>query len=80
MEVRIPFVPELNGEEIKDIAEFIFTLNIEKVKVLPYHNYAISRYGALGLEAKMPENMPSEKQSERVRALIRSYFPSIEVV
>lgn len=80
IEVWIPFVPELNGGEMKDIAKFISKLNIEKVKVLPYHNYAVSRYGALGLEAKMPGNMPSEEQTESIRSLIRSYCTGIEVV
>ncbi len=62
-EIRIPFVPEFNGAELKKISEFLSTLkNIVRVRVLPYHNYAGSKYLALGSRNTMPGKMPTEEE------------------
>ncbi len=58
-EIRIPYVPGYNDNQIKKISEFVNTLkNVVKVKVLPYHNYAGSKYKALGMENTLPEVLP----------------------
>lgn len=59
IEVRIPFVPEYNNGEIDKIGKFLSTLkNRTKVRVLPYHNYAGSKYDSLGMENTLPEKLP----------------------
>ena len=61
IEIRIPFVPDWNSNEIEQIAKFISTIkNITKVRVLPYHNYAGSKYEALDMENTLPDRIPSE--------------------
>ena len=61
MEFRIPFVPEYNSGEISAIGTFLKTLSrTYPVKVLPYHNYAGSKYAALGTENTLPEKLPTE--------------------
>lgn len=63
IEVRIPYVPRFNDNQIEKIAEFLKPLkNIKAVKVLPYHNYAGSKYGALGLENNLPPILPADEQ------------------
>lgn len=63
IEVRIPYVPELNDDQIGKIAEFLKTLkNVKRVKVLPYHNFAGSKYEALGMENTLPSVMPSDEE------------------
>lgn len=53
MEIRIPCVPDYNSSEIEEITRFLSELkNVTKVKVLPYHDYAGSKYEALGMENK----------------------------
>ena len=48
IEIRIPYVPGYNSEQIEKISEFLKTLkNITKVRILPYHNYAGTKYAAL---------------------------------
>ncbi len=60
MEFRIPFVPEYNHGEIPAISAFLKTLSRKyPVKVLPYHNYAGSKYAALGMENTLPEQLPT---------------------
>ena len=74
VEVRIPYVPEYNGDEIEKIAEHLSGLKcITKVRVLPYHNYAGSKYSALGIENTLPETLPSDEEIERAASILESY-------
>lgn len=60
IEIRIPFVPEYNDVEIEEIAKFISGLNnVGKVRILPYHNYAGSKYSSLEMENTMPKIVPA---------------------
>lgn len=63
IEVRIPYVPDFNSNQIDKIAGFLKMLkNVKKVKVLPYHNYAASKYKALDIEDTLPEKIPSDEE------------------
>ena len=75
IEIRIPYVPEYNSEQIEKIAEFLSTLNnIVAVRVLAYHNYAGSKYESLEMENTMPEvELPSEQDIAKAKDIIRSY-------
>lgn len=45
--------------------------NITKIRVLPYHNYAGSKYDALGVENTLPTSLPSEEEMKTVRERIK---------
>lgn len=63
IEVRIPYVPEYNADQTEKIAAFLSSLNhVKAVKVLPYHNYAGSKYAALDMENTLPETLPNEEE------------------
>lgn len=65
IEVRIPYVPGFNDNQIDKIAEFLKPLkNITAVKVLAYHNFAGSKYAALGMENTLPEVLPTTEEVE----------------
>ena len=69
VEIRYPFVPGYNDGEAEEIAAFLAQFsNIAKVRVLPYHNYAGSKYAALGLENKSPAVLPEETALKAARA------------
>ena len=73
-EIRIPYVPEFNGGELEKIATFLEGLsNVTRVRVLPYHNYAGSKYLALGSKNTMPAKMPTDEEL----AVAESYFENI---
>lgn len=56
IEIRIPCVPNINDNQIGKIEEFLSALkNVKAVKVLPYHNFAGSKYEALGMKNTLPE-------------------------
>lgn len=65
IEIRIPYVPNYNSEEINKIFDFLKSLkNIWKIRVLAYHNYAASKYKALSLENTLPKKVPNEAEIE----------------
>lgn len=73
IEIRIPYVPDFNDGEIAKISKFLKPLkNIVAVKVLPYHNYAGSKYEALGMENTLPERLPSEEEIKKAQELFNN--------
>ena len=73
IEIRIPYVPRANGDQIDKIAEFIRALqNVSAVRVLAYHNFAISKYDALGLANTSPEGLPTDEEMRLVRERVRT--------
>lgn len=63
IEVRIPYVPEYNADEIEKMSKFLKKLkNVKRVKVLAFHNFASSKYEALGKENTLPLKMPDEQE------------------
>ena len=78
IEVRIPFVPGYNAEEMDKIGLFLSKLkHLTRVRVLPYHNYAGSKYDSLDMENTLPQILPTEEEMESARALIESYGNTI---
>lgn len=76
IEVRIPFVPNYNDDQIEKIAAFLGTLkNVRAVKVLPYHSYAGSKYAALNMENTLPETLPTEEAVKKAEALLAAIAP-----
>jgi pyruvate formate lyase activating enzyme len=74
IEIRIPFVPKYNSNQTTKIAEFLRTLkNIKAVKVLPYHNYAGSKYAALNMENTLPKILPTEEEIKKAEDLLFLY-------
>ena len=72
IEIRIPLVPCYNDGEIEKIAKFLSTLkNITKVRILPYHNYAGSKYTALNVKNTLPCRLPTENEVEEAKILIK---------
>ena len=69
-EIRIPYVPGWNSGEIEKIADFVKSLsNVTGVRVLPYHNYARSKYEALSMENTLPDSVPTSEEMDRAKAL-----------
>ena len=77
--VRIPYVPGYTDGQIEKIARFLKPLkNVKAVKVLPYHNYAGSKYEALGMENTLPTLLPTDDEIERARQLIQRVLAGAE--
>ena len=70
-EIRIPFVPGYNDGEMEKIAGFIKRLKcVTKTEILPYHNYAGSKYESLGMPNTLPALTPTEEELAAANAII----------
>lgn len=69
IEVRIPYVPEYNSDQIDKISDFLKDIkNLTKVRVLPYHSFAGSKYAALDMENTLPVTLPTNEEIELAQA------------
>jgi predicted dehydrogenase len=58
----------------ENIAKLISELEtVVGIRVLPYHNYAGSKYAALGMENTLPENTPTKESLDGAKNIFRSY-------
>ena len=72
IEIRIPYVPDYNDGQIEKIACFLAPFkNIKKIRVLPYHNYAGSKYEALSLQNTLPDRLPTDEEIQKVAEKIK---------
>ncbi len=63
IEIRIPYVPMFNDGEMEKVSEFLKDIkNVKKVRVLPYHNYAGSKYESLGIVNNLPPKIPTDEE------------------
>ena len=70
IEIRIPYVPGYNSNQIDKIVEYLRPFNnIVRVRVLAYHNYAGSKYSALGMENTLPADLPDDDEIKQAQAL-----------
>lgn len=74
IEVRIPYIPDCNSQEIEKIGDFLSHLkSVKTVRVLPYHNYAKSKYKALDMPDTSPERLPNGEQIKKAREILASF-------
>lgn len=73
IEIRIPYVPGMNDNQIEKIGKFIKELkNVDKVRVLPFHGLAVKKYLNLGMEyAAQNVSAPTEKDIETAITALR---------
>ena len=67
-------MPNCNDGEIQNIALVLKKLkNLQKVRVLLYHNYASSKYNALDMQNTLPEEVPNNAQLEQAKNILKSH-------
>ena len=72
IEIRIPYVPDCNDGEIEAMAEFLSGLtHVCRIKLLPYHSYAGSKYDALGMPNTLPARLPTEEELAKAAACLK---------
>ena len=63
VEIRVPYIPGYNSDQIEKIGLFLSPMKvIKKVKVLPYHNLAKSKYDSLGMKFRSEIRVPSNSE------------------
>ena len=77
-EIHYPYVPGYNSVEAESIAEFVSSLkNVTGVRVLPYHNYAGSKYLSLGMKNTLPDKLPDNEKIENIKRRFKTYSQSL---
>ena len=53
--ITIPVIPGVNDQEgiILEVFKYLNSINIKKIRMLPYHSYGREKYIALGMKYKM---------------------------
>ena len=74
IEIRIPYVPECNADQIEKLARLISSLKFSHpVRLLKYHSHAEAKYASLGMECTLPRRMPTDEEMESARAVLSSH-------
>ena len=74
IEIRIPYIPEYNKDQIKKIAKFLSKIeNITNVRVLSYHNYAVSKYASLDMENTLPKVLPKDDEIKKAVEILKQH-------
>ena len=76
IEIRIPLVPGCNDapEVLAEAGKFLGTLNVEAVRLLPYHPQAATKYAALDMTYNLPDTAPPEAENLESAAVILRGF------
>jgi len=80
--VRFPLIPGINDnyQNIKEMGEFLSSLKIAQVNLLPYHYIGVDKYRRLGriyhLAATQP---PSEEKLSEVSAILRKFNLNVKL-
>lgn len=82
--VRIPIIPGVNDTEADlDLAGgFLQTIrsDIEYVNCLPYHNYGVSKYDALGIRYELQEiKAPEAERMEEIKKHFEAYGLCVKI-
>ncbi|WP_432409699.1 trans-4-hydroxy-L-proline dehydratase activase [Wukongibacter sp. M2B1] len=67
--IRIPIIPGINDDDlnIKMTSDYVASLNIKDVFILPYHSIAIDKYKRLNMEYRIPDILePKDEEMERI--------------
>lgn len=79
IEIRIPYIPGYNNNQINKIVDFISGLkNVINVRILPYHDFARSKYNALNIKDTLPTRLPDDEELLLVHQLLKKYNIAID--
>jgi len=80
--VRFPVIPGINDDyqNIKKMGEFLSSLKIAQVNILPYHYMGIDKYGRLGRTYKLVTTQPpSEEKLSEVSAILSKFNLNVKL-
>ena len=78
IEIRIPFVSNYNSDQTEKAGAFLKDLkNVVGVRILPYHNYASSKYKSLDMTDTLPKALPTDEEMKEAKNIISSFGLSV---
>jgi len=79
---RIPFMPGCNADEenIRATGAFLAECGIERVHILPYHNFATHKYQQLGMAYTAKDiTVPDNELKNLAASWLRDYLPDVRI-
>jgi pyruvate formate lyase activating enzyme len=75
IEIRIPFIPTINEDQIEPIGKFLSSLkHIKKIIVLPIHNFSSIKYEALEMYDTLSTiPVPNEEMVAKTLKILKSF-------
>ena len=80
--VRFPVIPGINDDyqNIKETGEFLSSLKIAQVNLLPYHYIGIDKYKRLGKKYKLADiQPPSEEKLSKISVILRKFNLNVKL-
>ena len=80
--VRFPVIPGINDDyqNIREMGEFLSSLKIAQVNLLPYHYIGIDKYKRLGRDYKLADIRPSsEEKLSEVSVILRKFNLNVKL-
>ena len=80
--VRFPVIPGINDDyqNIKKTGEFLSSLKITQVNLLPYHYIGIDKYKRLGRDYKLAATQPpSEEKLSEISGILRKFNLNVKL-
>jgi pyruvate formate lyase activating enzyme len=74
--IRIPVIPGCNDsvENISASAKFVSELGFERIELMPYHRFGVSKYEQYGMRYQLDESRPaSEMDLQGFRDIVESF-------
>jgi pyruvate formate lyase activating enzyme len=80
--VRFPLIPGINDDyqNIKEMGEFLSSLKIAQVNLLPYHYIGVDKYKRLGKKHKLIDIQPPSKEKlSEVSAILKKFNLNVKL-
>jgi pyruvate formate lyase activating enzyme len=80
--VRFPVIPGINDDDqnIRETGEFLSSLKITQVNLLPYHYIGIDKYGRLGRAYHLATTQPpSEEKLSEISAILKKFNLNVKL-
>lgn len=80
--VRIPIIPGMNDNDtnILEICDYLLSINLMHVYLLPYHNIATHKYERLDMVYKLPDTLPpKEEDIKRIYNIFRDQGFNVKI-
>jgi pyruvate formate lyase activating enzyme len=80
--VRFPVIPDINDDDqnIKEMGEFLSSLKIAQVNLLPYHYIGIDKYRRLGRTYKLATTpSPSEEKLSEISGILKKFNLNVKL-
>jgi glycyl-radical enzyme activating protein len=81
--IRVPLIPGGNDspENLETLGKYVAKLGTHKLDLLPYHQFGVKKYERLGMEYKMGDIKPYQKeQVELIKKTLESYGLEVSIV